>query len=438
MSHIQEVSPLSQSGTARRVSRRVAVLALVPMLAVYFFSYVQRSAIPGTIFNEIQADMALPASAVAALGTLMTYVYGGMQVVVGVAADRHGGRRCFLLGAVILVVGGLLFPLSQSLPAMYSTRLLTAFGASFLFLSLAKELDILFGKRHFVALLGVVTSVGYLGAIAGTLPFQRAVACWGWRDAALGLGALTGVFLLPAFFVLRGPYPFRPPRKFLVVAGVWEVLCNRRTLPLIICGLINFPVYFVFQSVLGKKFLEDVAGLSPAAASTFVMLMVVVSAVTSFMGGISLRWIGHRRKPAAITAAGLVIGGATIMLLSVLGQASSWAFLLGYLALACSTGCGSAAVALMKEHNRPEVMGVAISILNGTSYIGAGIVGTIAGFVLDAFAAQATVREGQTIYPSAAYATLFAVLVGLGLLSLVSVCFVRETRGESCYEPPLD
>lgn len=426
-------SPRDSSGPARE---KVAI-ALLAMLAIYFFSYFQRSAIPGTIFNEIQSDLALPASVVVALGAMFTYVYGGMQVFVGLATDRVGGRRALLFGCTFMTIGALLFPFSHSIGMLYASRFITGFGASFMFLSIAKEIDRLFDKRHFVALIGIVTSVGFMGAIAGTLPFQKLVAAFGWRQSLVGIGLLMVLFLAGAFLALRAFTPFHPPAERLSMAPVWEVLRNRRTLPLIVCALINFPIYFIFQSVLGKKFLEDVAGLTPSTASTFVLVMIVCSAGSAFLGGISLRWIGHRRKPAAMAASVLVLVAPLIMLVAVGWQLPVWVFLIAFLAMALSTGCAPASTALMKELNRPEATGVSIAIINGMAYIGAGMASSIAGRVLDRFKEPAVASSGQTIYPVEAYATLFAILVAMGLVSLLVITSVQETRGESGYEPPL-
>lgn len=418
-------------------ARRKVILALLAMLVIYFLSYFQRSAIPGTIFNEIQSDMALPASAVVALGAMFTYVYGGMQVFVGLTTDRLGGRRALLFGGTIMTIGALLFPFSHSVWMLYATRFITGFGGSFMFLSIAKELDLLFDKRHFVGLLGIVTSIGYMGAIAGTLPFQRVVAVFGWRESLIGIGLLTALCMAGTFLVLRNFGRFHPPSTAWSLAPVRDVLLNRRTLPLLISGLINFPIYFIFQSVLGKKFLEDMAGLPPAAASAFVLCMIVCSSAAAFMGGLSLRWIGHRRKPAAIAAGCLVLLATLLMLAAVLCQAPSWVYLLAFVLLALSIGGSPALTALMKELNRPEISGASIAVINGLCYIGAGMASTVAGWVLDRFKAAAVAVSGRMIYPVEAYATLFAILAGMGLVSIVAITFVKETRGESGYEPPM-
>ena len=49
---------------------RLSLAAFAAMALVYFFSYFQRTAVPGTIFNELQTDLGLSAASVALLGSM--------------------------------------------------------------------------------------------------------------------------------------------------------------------------------------------------------------------------------------------------------------------------------------------------------------------------------------------------------------------------------
>ena len=85
----------------------------------------------------------------------------------------------------------------------------------------------------------------------------------------------------------------------------------------------------------------------------------------------------------------------------------------------------------MKEVNRPDAVAVTISVLNTAVYVGVGILGNVAGAILDAFAGQAQVTEVRIVYPPAAYATLFACLAGLAWFPPWSPLFqIPETHGQ--------
>ena len=410
----------------------VRVVAFGVMAVIYGLAYFQRTGVPGTIFDELQHGFGLSASAVTALGAVFIYVYAGMQLVVGVAADRYGGRRTLLFGSVIMCAGAMLFPCSHSTAMLFASRVLIGFGSSFVYLSIVKEVDTLFAARHFAGLLGLAMLASYVGNIAATLPFERAVHRFGWRDTLMAVAVLSLAAVAVAWVVLRRLEQVPVRRRGIPLRRVWDVLCNRRSRALLVCGMINFPVAFVIQGVLGKKFLQDAVGLSSADAAAFVLVMASACGTAAVCSGPVLRLTGQRRKPVILCATGMILLSTVLMLLAVLAAAPGWVFLAGYVLLALSTIGLPASAATMKEVNRPDAVAVTISVLNTVAYVGVGVLSNAAGAILDAFGSQAEVTEARVVYPTAAYATLFACLVGLALVStLVTIFLIPETRGRT-------
>jgi predicted MFS family arabinose efflux permease len=211
---------------------------------------------------------------------------------------------------------------------------------------------------------------------------------------------------------------------------VWDVLRNRRSRPLLVCGMINFPVAFVIQGVLGKKFLQDAVGLSSAEAATFVLVMASVCGAAAVCSGPVLRLTGQRRKPVILCATGMILLSTVLMLVAVLTAAPGWVFLAGYIVLALSTIGPPASSTTMKEVNRSDAVAVTISVLNTAAYVGVGVLSNAAGAILDAFGSQAEVTAARIVYPTAAYATVFACLACLALVStLVTIFLIPETQG---------
>lgn len=408
------------------MGRRQLVLAMLSMLSLYFFSFFLRTAVPGTIFNELQSDLHMSATAVTGLGSGFLYIYAGMQLVVGLAADRFGGTRTLLVGGFIMAVGAAWFPTCQSQSSLYASRALTGFGASFMYLCIIKELDLLFGHRRFPVMLGVSLFIGYSGGIFAMLPFERIVASWGWRTSLLGVAA--GIFTAwgAACWALRGLDHFTPPATGFSLSPLWRVVRNRPSWALLLVSLINYPSYFVMQAAIGKKFLQDYAGLTSAHSATFTTIMMFISASLMLLAGPLLRLTGQRRKPH-LYAAGVLLLAANLMLLAgVLINATSWWFLAAYGLLAASTASAPAGNATMKELNAADAVGAAIAVYNGLAYVGVAILVNASGLILDAFRHQAVTVGDAIQYPPAAYATFFGALVVLSLVSLVLLVFVPE------------
>ncbi len=412
-------------------STGLKVMAMAAMGVVYFLSYFQRVAIPGPIFNDIQNDLQAPAAAVTALSALFFYIYAGMQLLVGLAADRYGGRRTLLVGGVLMVAGSFLFPLAHSLPLLYAARAVTGLGASFIFLSFIKEVDTLWHPRHFVLFWGLIAGIGNSGGLAATAPFRWLADAVTWRHALLAVAALSAVALVAAGLTLRrlGDAPAAPPRP------LWQpllgILRNRRSRPLIILSLIVFPVFFVVQVTLGGKFLTDFCGVNARTASLILMLMIGTTAGVSMLAEPLQRLAGQRRKLVSIVGVGLGLAATVAMVWGARTQAPAGLFLVCFVLLAACTGIAPPALStIMKEVNDPAVVSQSIAVVNCGAYVGMAVLSNFVGVVLDRYADQAVTTAAGTVYPGAAYGAIFVVLAGLMLVALVTVLFVGETGGK--------
>lgn len=77
------------------------MLLFVPLLLLYASSYFQRTAVPGTIFSQLQADLGLNAFQIAGIGASFVYIYALSQLVVGMLADKYGGARVVTAGGIL-------------------------------------------------------------------------------------------------------------------------------------------------------------------------------------------------------------------------------------------------------------------------------------------------------------------------------------------------
>jgi MFS family permease len=426
-SDAQIVSEPLPPPTASLPRQRVQWLALAAMCLVYFLSYFHRAAVPGSIFNQIQSDLSLPATAITALAAILLYSYASVQLFVGLCADRFGGVRVLVVGGLLMSAGAILFPLCSAPWALYLCRCMTGLGAGFMYLSILREIAIMFPARHFAVLVGAVGFVGFAGGMAATLPLERVVRVFGWRHALLGAGVLTLASVLLAAGLLRRLALPRRRGPALSLRPLRDIVTNRRCWPLLGISLLNFPIYFVIQVTIGKKLLEDSAGLSSGAAASVALLMMITAAGATLSGGLLPPLFGHRRRPVLLLASSFIILGTALLLVGVLVAAAAWVLPLAYVLLAAASCATAPLAAVMRELNAPHAVAVAIGLPNTLSYIGAAALANLAGLIIDRFQASAVILPDHTLYPPAAYATLFAVLLGLSVLSLVCSSLVPET-----------
>ena len=170
--------------------RRSALAIFLPMVLLYASSYFQRTAVPGTIFSQLQSD-GLSAFQIAALAASFVYIYSLSQLVVGMLVDQYGGIRVIKIGGLIFCAGALSFPLLSSPWPMYLCRMLVGIGAGTMYLSLVRETDRLFGRENYSVVIGAIYFIGYGGGLMGTLPFERVIACVPWRWTLLVVGAVS-------------------------------------------------------------------------------------------------------------------------------------------------------------------------------------------------------------------------------------------------------
>lgn len=404
----------------------MALVIVAGMSVMYCWSFFQRVAVPGTLFESIQGELGWSASAITGLASIYLYIYAPGQIVTGLLADRYGSARPMIIGGLVLSVGAVGFPLAHSFAAIYAFRALVGVGAAVMYLCALRELATLFDDRGFARLLGPVMFMGGLGGMLGTAPTAWATQQIGWRGALLVAGVLTAVSALVLTVLLlrtrvagHVPSPISP-------AAVGRAIINPRLRPLIPVGSITFVSYFLFQAVVGQKFLQDVARCTPVRAAGITFAMQLTSMAMMLLSGSLSAAFGHRRRPAVITMTLLVLGGTSVLSVASLTGGGLGLCVTGFIALGLANGLIPLYCCACKEVTHPAVVAFILSLLNALTYISVAVASNAAGLVLDAFSDTAVTTGDVVHYPPAAYASMLGVLVLLAVLSLISATRIRE------------
>ena len=417
--------------------KRRALILLLLMSGLYFFSYFQRVAIPGTVFNEIQKEFSASASAVTALGSIYLLIYAGLQLVIGMLTDRHGGVKIILLCGLCLCAGSALFPLSSSLWMLYLSRALVGVGASGMYLCIIKETDLLFSSRNFVSLMGLFCMIGYSGGLLGTRPFRGMVDSLGWRPALLLIALVTFVFLVLTYLAGRS---FMGNTRITAGQPVREkllrVMKNKMAYPLMIAATINFTLYFSIQAMIGPKFIEDFLKLRAGESTRYTFIMMLTTVTMMSISGNLSRLLGNRRKPFIVFGSVNAMCAIGLLLAGTIFRFPPSCFLAGYVMLAMSCGLTPVVASFLKELSPVDVAAMSLGYSNTLCYVGVALSAYLLGMVLDMFKAQAVSMNGAWIYPAQAYITILSIMFCAAIVSVLAILRSRETKGQSIFGAP--
>jgi hypothetical protein len=348
-------------------------------------------------------------------------------------ADKYGGYRLIAFGGVLFCLGSLLFPLLHNLYLLYACRVIVGIGASSIYLSMVKEVQKAF-PDNFAPWLGAAMFIGYAGGMTANAPFVALVHHTGWRNGLLGVGIVLLAAWL-AFIVcrLRVRLPRPTDARFSFTAFAPAVRKRHNWALFLLIG-ISFAVFYAFQTLVGKKFLEDYCGMSALGAGGVFTATGALSAIASFGTPVACKLLGNRRRPF------LLVMGASSLLCTAAGLGAllggcraPWLFTAIFLILSLTANMTAVYLALLSETNDLKLLGVCTSFGNFLAYMLVALLGNGAGLLMDAFPAR--IVDGVRIYSPRAYAAVFTLFTALAAVGFLCSLAVRESRGRRIEVP---
>ncbi|MBR3604918.1 MAG: MFS transporter [Candidatus Gastranaerophilales bacterium] len=386
---------------------------------LFFIANIQRVAIPGAIFDLLQGDFSADASKITLLGAIFCYIYALTQLIVGPLVDKFGGFRVMAVGGIIFSIGSIIFPSSESLIGLYLSRALLGFGAATFYLSTIREVKKYAKDNNFSLAVSYILFVGYSGGIFANAPFVACANQIGWRNSLYGLAfitlALAIIYLI--IFAIFKPVHIEKETPFSL-APFKEVLSIKDNRYLYLFGSTNYGIYYVLQTVIGKKFLEDFCNFGVNRAALILSLMAIISSFAGTITAFISKSLNNRRA----------IIFKTFGILSMVTTLSVLLFLIfdvhtKYIALILCIPAyiGSISpILIMALHmiNRHEVSATAVSVQNFSFFMMVGLLGMATGMLMNVFE---PIKQGNIlVYQNNSYILVFGLFF---ILSLIQVYF---------------
>jgi sugar phosphate permease len=420
MNHLSE----RQSSVGARRWVLLAALSILFGLSMFY-----RSAI-AVLTTDLMRDVPMDMGVLGLVSAAFFYTYALFQIPSGMLLDRFSPVKVMAAFFLTALAGVVLFAIADSAAAMVVGRLLTGTGMACGFIGALKILSLQFSADRFATLSGVVVSVGNMGIVVATTPLVLWAQGLGWRTTFL----LVGLFHLAV--TLTFVFAFRDGRGSgrdvpAVTSADWRVqlgglrlaLRDRQVWLISWSAFIRYGVLAAVQGLWAGPYLMDVMDYSPVTAGNLLFLLTLGVVIGNPVSGFLSDRVFRRRKGIMIVAlTGYALTLAALAFVPV--GAPLWLMALLFAAFGLSAGTGSLPYAHLKELTPPDRSATALTVLNFSAVVGAGVFMQGLGLLM------------TTLYPLSmvsheSYRVMFLVCAGAMAAGVVLYACTRESLSGS-------
>lgn len=365
----------------------------------------------------------------AQLGTLHAsffYIYAVMQIPSGILADRLGPRYTVTAGALVMNVGVLWFVATESYAAGFLARTLIGLGGSVIFISILRFCANWYRTTEFATMNGMTLAVSGVGGILATTPLALAVTAIGWRST---LGVLAGAGLVAggvAFAVVRDSpedagllsidgVPRQATITFREAAGyAVDVFRDRFAWVIGVMLFCSTGLNLTLFGLWGVPYVVQTSGVSITYASAFTL----AGSAGIVVGPPAIGRLSDRlERRTSLMIAGGVVYAAGLATIAVVGDPPLALVGIVFFVTGSLMGAFVLSYPIIKERHPASASGVAMGTINAAAFLGAAVLPTVMGWVLDTYWTGELV-DGVRVYTQTGYRIAFGIAAGCGLVAL--------------------
>ena len=402
---------------------------------VYFFVYFHRVS-TSVIVSDLLEAFHTNATALGFMSSLYFYLYAFEQPLVGYLSDRLGPRRVIGYWSLAAAAGCFLFGMAPNIGWASVGRALIGLGVGGVYVPAVKAFSLWFRKNEFATMIGLLMSMGNLGAVIATTPLAWATDSWGWRPTFFIIGGITlGLAFVTLLLTRDYVRPSEPVQVNPAATSGDNPSSRARAVQVLASGqfwiiaMIFFGIYgtlVTLQGLWATPFLMTVLGIERIFASKLNMLIPVgVIIGAPFFGWLTDRFSFNKRNTliAILTVYTLTWVGI-IFFFSQLGTAG---LSLVLLVMGIATGGFISTLwGIVQEVTPLEILGLKSGMLNPAPFFGVAAFQVLTGAILD--------RAGRVggLYPLSGFRNAFLVcLFGIVICLVLSFCLRRSKVPEA-------
>ena len=394
----------------------------------------QRTA-PGLITDEIMRDFHVTASTIGLLASIQFFIYTGLQIPMGIMADRFGPNYFLIIGATLTGIGTIIYSLGTHELVLFLARILTGMGDATIWVNMMLILGGWFSKKEFVRLVGFAGMTGSLGFLLATVPFSAWILLLGWRGAFFSTGILLCLCGLLLYFVLI----MKPKKLFLeepviathdVVREKTSVLLRRifsskQAWALFFCHFGVVGAYVGFIGSWAVPYGMNVYGMTRSDASELIM----IGLIGALIGAPLTSWISSRletiKKPYIVVQFVILLSWCCFLLYH--GHPPFSILVVLFFIIGYGYGASALTFAVVRKSFPMSESGIVSGFANTGGFLSAVLLPFIFGFILDHFQASAGSIDSGYYYS-------FFTPVVFSIIGLIGVACIKEEREDEGVE----
>lgn len=383
---------------------------------------------PSIMISELRTAFNLSAVQFALIPAIFAYVYGMIQIPVGLFLDHFGLKNTAVFSIFSCSLGTALFYSSNSIELVYFSRILIGAGAAASLLSALKLIGDYVPRRYQGTLMGLTLAIGTVGALLAGKPQTYLMQQIGWREAGF-LSSIAGfVLLFAAIFFIPATEKRKQTESYKntknsIIASLKLVLKSR---PILVYSLLTFGIYGPFSAIsdtwgvalLMEKYSMTRSAAAESVAYTFLGLCIGSFIVPAFFEHIKREKLGIQLCIVLMgTCVAILIYSTTLSYFTM----DTLFFFLGFFSgseILCFSAISKAA--------QDTTRGLSLGFTNTLNMTGSALLMHLIGMLLDYFWSGGVSEIGLRIYTSSAYLFSLSLLpIVYGLAFLLSLTLIK-------------
>ncbi|MDG5788540.1 MFS transporter [Evansella sp. AB-P1] len=393
------------------------------VLFTYLFMSSQRTA-PGLITDQIMLDFNVTATTIGLLISIQFFVYTGLQIPMGLMADRFGPNFFLISGALLTGVGTIMYSLGAHEFILFFARILIGIGDATIWVNMVLILSQWFNAKEFTRLIGITAMTGSLGFLLATVPFALWIDFLGWRPAFFSAGLLLCLCSILLYFVLiKIPRQTVFIKKEKIREKTWVIIrrtfSSRQAWALFCCHFGIVGTYVGFISSWGVPYGMNMYDMTRSNASQLMMLGLI----GALIGAPLASWISSRleviKRPYIIVHIILLLSWSSFLFFH--GNPPIYMLSPLFFIIGLAYGANALTFAAVRQSFPIKEAGIVSGFANTGGFLSAVLLPSIFGKVLDHFqAVSGSISTG--------YYYGFITPVIFSIIGLIGVISMKEKR----------